>query len=299
MSKNTATVEEKIISIPKSFENLYGDFIEKIPYIFVALIVVLISILLARTIRKIARTAMAKTSTEGHIDILVAQLAYIGTLSIGIIIALTFMGVNLAALLTGLGLAGFAVGFAMKDILGNFLSGIILLTQRPFTIGDRIIIGDIEGIVSNIRIRDTQITTYDGRLVYIPNNTLSTSNIINLTAFPERRADIDIGISYDSDIEKAVNLCLTTVASIRGVVKEPAPEVLVMGFAESAITLQVRVWIDQENENYLQIKSDVHKIIKEAFDKAGVEIPFPIRTLRVHQAKSLESGVPSEVPGTN
>jgi small-conductance mechanosensitive channel len=231
---------------------------------------------------------MARTSTEGHVDILVSQIAYIGTLTVGIIIALISLDIELTALFTSLGVAGFAVGFAMKDILGNFLSGIILLTQRPFTIGDRVVIGDVEGIVTNIRIRDTQITTYDGRLVYIPNNTLSTSNIINLTAFPERRTDIDIGISYGSDIAKASKICLDAVSDINGVVKEPAAEVLVTGFADSAIMLQVRVWVDQKNENYFNVRSEAYRALKEALDDAGIEIPFPVRTVYFHQSGNLE-----------
>jgi len=281
-------MEREIADISRGFIKLYNDFVEWVPYVFVALIVILIFIALARTVRKIVRAAMAKTSIDGHVDLLVAQIAYIGTITVGIVVALGILQVNLAALFTGLGIAGFAIGFAMKDILGNFLSGIILLTQRPFTVGDGVVIDDIWGTVVNIRVRDTQIKTYDGRLVYIPNNTLSTSNIINLTAFPERRADVDVGVAYGSDIAKAAKVCLSAVADIDGVLKDPIPEVLVTGFADSAITLQVRVWIEQKNHNYLHVKSEVYREIKEALDAAGIEIPFPIRTVYFHQTENID-----------
>ncbi|HZD60574.1 MAG TPA: mechanosensitive ion channel family protein [Anaerolineae bacterium] len=288
MTGDTSTIGGEINDVAVGFIELYKSFLEKLPEIVLALITVFIFFIIARAIRKTVRKAMARTSTEGHVDILVSQIAYIGTLTVGIIIALISLDIELTALFTSLGVAGFAVGFAMKDILGNFLSGIILLTQRPFTIGDRVVIGDVEGIVTNIRIRDTQITTYDGRLVYIPNNTLSTSNIINLTAFPERRTDIDIGISYGSDIAKASKICLDAVSDINGVVKEPAAEVLVTGFADSAIMLQVRVWVDQKNENYFNVRSEAYRALKEALDDAGIEIPFPVRTVYFHQSGNLE-----------
>ncbi|MBE0448422.1 MAG: mechanosensitive ion channel [Actinobacteria bacterium] len=293
---DTSTFEGEIFDVAEGFIDLYNSFLIKLPKIVLALITVFIFFIIARAIRKTVRKAMARTSTEGHVDILVSQIAYIGTLSVGIIVALISLDIELTALFTSLGVAGFAVGFAMKDILGNFLSGIILLTQRPFTIGDRIIIGDVEGVVTNIRIRDTQITTYDGRLIFVPNNTISTSNIINLTAFPERRADIDVSISYGSDIAIAAKTCIDAVGGINGMVKDPAPEVLVTSFADSAIKLQVRVWVDQKNQPYFNVKSEAHRVIKEALDSAGISIPFPIRTVYFHQTKDIESEI-EEITG--
>lgn len=284
-------MESELFDITTGFIKLYNKFVVKLPEFLVALVVVLISIALARAVRKVVRTAMARTSTEGHVDILIAQIAYVGSLSVGVIISLSILGVELAALFTGLGVAGFAIGFAMKDILGNFISGIILLIQRPFTIGDAVMIADVEGTVTNIRIRDTEITTYDGRIVFIPNNTLSTSNIINLTALPERRVDVDVGISYGSDINEAIGVCLGAVGTLKGVAKDPAPEVLVIGFADSAVMLQVRVWVAWRDEGYPRLKSEAYRLVKEALDNAGIEIPFPIRTLYFNQAQALEPGL--------
>ncbi|MCL6471931.1 MAG: mechanosensitive ion channel family protein [Firmicutes bacterium] len=293
MKEDLVTAGEKMVTVPKGFAKLYSDFIEWLPILIEVLVVLIVFIIVARTVRRVVRKAMARTSTDGHVDILVAQIAYIGTLSVGIIVALSFVSTNLSALFTGLGVAGFAVGFAMKDILGNFLSGIILLIQRPFTIGDNVVIGDVEGTVTNIRIRDTQIETYDGRLIYIPNNALSTSNIINLTALPKRRVDVNVGISYAADIGTAMRVCLDAVRNIKGAVLEPAPEVLVTGFADSSVMLQVRVWVDWQEDGFLQIKSEAHKAVKEALDNAGIEIPYPVRTVYLRElgkAKSYEIG---------
>jgi len=285
VNEDTATIEGRIVSISGGFQDLYLEFARWVPNIIIAIVALVISIFVAKMIRNMARRAMAKTSTEGHIDILVAQLAYIGALALGIIMSLGILPINLSALFTGLGLAGFAVGFAMKDILGNFLAGIILLIQRPFTIDDYIKIGDVEGTVTNIRVRDTQLTTNDGRLIYVPNNTMSTSNIINLTALPLRRVDVDAGIPYSSDINRAVKACLEAAARLPGFVEQPIPDVIVTEFGDSAIMLRVRIWVDWKEHGYIQAQSEALKLVKAALDDAGIDIPFPVRTVYLHQSK--------------
>ncbi|MDI6817132.1 MAG: mechanosensitive ion channel family protein [Actinomycetota bacterium] len=286
MNQDTATIEGRIVSIGDGFQDLYLEFMGWVPYIIVAIVVLVLSIFAARMIRNMARRAMAKTSTEGHIDILVAQLAYIGALTLGVVLSLSILPIeNLSAVFTGLGLAGFAVGFAMKDILGNFLAGIILLIQRPFTIDDYVKIGDVEGTVTNIRVRDTQLTTNDGRLIYVPNNTMSTSNIINLTALPLRRVDVDVGIPYSSDINRAIEACLEAATRLPGFVEQPIPDVIVTEFGDSAIMLRVQVWVDWKEYGYIHVQSEALKLVKAALDAAGIDIPFPVRTVYLQQSK--------------
>lgn len=285
MKEDTSTVEQIAENTSKVMD-LYNGFLALLPGIVMGIIAFIVFFIIARAVRGIVRRAMAKTSTEGHVDILVAQIAYIAILTIGTIVALSFSGANLTGLFASLGVAGFAIGFAMKDILGNFLSGIILLTQRPFTIGDYVIVGDVEGTVTNIRVRDTQITTFDGKLVFIPNNTISTSNIINLTGQDERRIDVHVGISYRSDIKEAMKVCVDAVSKLPGLVKEPAPDVLVTGFADSSVMLQIRAWVNWKIVDFIYAKSEAHRLVKEALDDAGIEIPFPIRTVYFNQSSN-------------
>ncbi|MDP2211926.1 MAG: mechanosensitive ion channel family protein [Candidatus Aquicultor sp.] len=285
MNEDTATIEGRIVSISDGFQDLYYEFVRWVPSIIIAIVVLVISLFVAKMIRNMARRAMAKTSTEGHIDILVAQLAHIGALALGIIMSLSLLPINLSALFTGLGLAGFAIGFAMKDILGNFLAGIILLIQRPFTIDDYVKIGDVEGTVTNIRVRDTQLTTNDGRLIFVPNNTMSTSNIINLTALPLRRVDVDVDIPYSSDINRAVKACLEAATRLPGFVERPIPDVIVTEFGDSAVMLRVQIWVDWKEHGYIQVQSEALKLVKAALDDAGIDIPFPVRTVYLHQSK--------------
>jgi len=283
---DTSTIEGQIEEKTSYFVNLYEAFVGRLDEFIIGIVAFLIFFAIAKAVRKVVRSAMARTSTEGHVDILVAQIAYIGILTIGVIVALGFSGADLTGLFASLGVAGFAIGFAMKDILGNFLSGIILLIQRPFTIGDYIVVGDVEGTVTNIRVRDTQITTFDGKLVFIPNNAISTSNIINLTGQSERRIDVHVGISYRSDIKEATKVCIDAVSKLPGLVKEPAPDVLVTGFADSSVMLQVRVWVNWKKVDFIYAKSEAHRLVKEALDDAGIEIPFPIRTVYFNQSSN-------------
>jgi len=288
LDEATATIEGQIEEKASYFMELYNAFIDRLDELVIGIIAFLIFFAIAKAVRKVVRSAMARTSTEGHVDILVAQIAYIAILAIGTAIALglSFPNANLTGLFASLGVAGFAIGFAMKDILGNFLSGIILLTQRPFTIGDYVVVGDVEGTVTNIRVRDTQITTFDGKLVFIPNNAISTSNIINLTGQAERRIDVHVGISYRSDIKEAMKVCVDAVSKLPGLVKQPVPDVLVTGFGDSSVMLQVRAWVNWKNVDFVYARSEAHRLVKEALDDAGIEIPFPIRTIYFNQSSN-------------
>lgn len=267
----------------KAFVDLGKDLISLAPRILLGLAVFILFLILAKLVGKTARKIMAKTSTEGHVDVLVARLASIGIIVVGAVVALGVMKINLTALMTGLGLTGFVLGFALKDTISNFLAGIIILLQRPFTLGDQIKIQDVEGTVVDMKVRDTAIKTYDGKLARIPNNMTFSSTIINYTAFPNRRLSIMVAIGYDDDIGKAIQVCLEALNSIEVVLKDPAPEVLVTEFGESSINLEVRFWAKSARSNILQAKSVVIQRLKESLRKAGITIPFPIRTVLLKQ----------------
>lgn len=267
----------------KSFAELGRDLISLAPRILLGLAILVTFLFLAKLIGKTVRKIMAKTSTEGHVDVLVARLVSISIIVVGAVAALGVMKINLTALMAGLGLTGFAIGFALKDLISNFLAGIVVLLQRPFTLGDQIKVQDLEGAVVNIRVRDTVVKTYDGKLAHIPNNIIFNSPIINYTAFPHRRISVIVAIGYDENIEKATQVCLETLSSIDSVLKDPAPEVLVSEFGESSINLEVRFWAESTRSNILQTKSAVTQRLRENLREANITIPFPIRTVLLKQ----------------
>lgn len=245
---------------------------DRLPAIFAALLVLIVGWVVAGLVRGWVQRLMARTSTEGHVDFVVARLAHIGAILLTIVIALGVAGVSAAALVASLGVASFAVGFAFKDVLGNFLAGVLVLVQRPFTVGEEVRIGDIQGVVVDIRVRDTVLRAVDGTLIFMPNNTVYTSPITNLSAAPERRMDLIMALPADADVANAVKAAAKALAEHSAVLDEPPPEVLVDALAPQAVTLTCRFWIDQHTTSWGAARAGVGEALELAMKAAGVEL---------------------------
>jgi len=208
------------------------------------------------------------------------------------VLALDFLGVNVMPFIAGAGVLGIAVGFAAKDTLSNFIAGILLLIDRPFEIGDRIELWQAPpgsaswGDVIDIGLRATKIKNTDNIIIVIPNNTIMTRDIINYTANDSIiRVRVNIGVAYDTDIEHAKTLITDVAASANWILSSPAPKVVVRNFGESAIDLQLRIWITNARRRMDTI-SYITDHVKTAFSKAGVEIPYPKREIHVISGSS-------------
>ena len=203
-------------------------------------------------------------------------------LFIGFMIAMVVAipGFTPAKLIGALGIGSVAIGFAFKDIFQNLLSGILLLISEPFRIGDQIVSGDYEGTVEDIKIRATTIRTYDGRQVVIPNSELYTSALTVNTAYKQRRLQVAVGIGYEDDIETAKAEILQALDKVDSVSRKATPSVIATGFGGSSMDLTVRWFID--NGTQANKVASIHQVIvevKKALDAAGINIPFPIRTI--------------------
>ena len=268
-------------------QDLASGFIERIPYFVAALIVVgifwLISILFKKMVHKILGSRVRHQN-------LVKVFQRVGgaiILFIGFMIAMVIAipGFTPAKLIGALGIGSVAIGFAFKDIFQNLLSGILLLLSEPFRIGDQIISGDYEGTVEDIKIRATTIKTYDGRQVVIPNSELYTSALTVNTAYKQRRLQVAVGIGYDDDIEGAKAEIIKALEHSESVSRIQTPSVIATGFGGSSIDLMVRWFIDDGTQaNKVASIHEVIVEIKRALDAAGVNIPFPIRTLDLSDA---------------
>jgi small-conductance mechanosensitive channel len=210
------------------------------------------------------------------------------------IIALDSLGVNVMPFIAGAGVAGVAIGFAAKDTLSNLIAGILLIIDRPFEVGDRIEVWSAPsgtstwGDVIDIGLRATKIKTTDNIVIIIPNNEIMLRDIINYTTISERiRVRINIGIAYDADIQKAKDVILKVAGSAQWVANDPAPKVVVRKFGESAIDLQLRVWIDDARRRMNTI-SYITDRVKTAFDEHGLEIPYPRRVIYVKKGNFEE-----------
>ena len=231
----------------------------------------------------------AKTTTKVDnivFDLLNRLIGIIVYITAGIM-ALDFLGVNIMPFIASAGVIGIAVGFAAKDTLSNLISGVLLIVDRPFEIGDRIELWQAPpgsaswGDVIEIGLRGTKVKTTDNIIVIIPNNTIMTRDIINYTANDSIiRVRVNIGVAYDTDIEKAKKLITDVAASAEWILTSPAPRVVVRNFGESAIDLQLRVWIADARRRMDTI-SHITDHVKTAFSKNGVEIPYPKREIHM------------------
>lgn len=202
-----------------------------------------------------------------------------------IIYPLTFVavlgtiGVPLSALGATVGLIGLGLSFALQDIIANFISGVLIMIGRPFEIGDQIEIGDEEGTIRDIKTRATEIKTYDGRKVIVPNSHLYNNQVINNTGYGNRRLNVIVGISYDDDIKKAKELAEEVLEEADSIESNPEPQVLVDELGGSSVNLKLRGWTDNRRANIVSGASEVTQLVKEKYDKAGIDIPYPIRTV--------------------
>lgn len=205
------------------------------------------------------------------------------------ILALDMIGINVMPFVAGAGVAGIAIGFAAKDTLSNLIAGVLLIIDRPFEIGDRIEVWSAPtgsatwGDVIDIGLRATKIRTTDHIIIIIPNNEIMKRDIVNYTSISSKiRVRIDIGIGYDADTAKAKEIICQVANSVDWIMKDPAPKVVVRNFGESSVDLQARVWIADARKRMDTISAITDRV-KEAFDREGIEIPYPKRDIMVHQ----------------
>lgn len=211
---------------------------------------------------------------------LLEQLVYAGVWVIGIVTALDVLGLDPQAVATGLGLTGIAIGFALKDVVSNFVSGLLIMMMRSFAIGDQIIVGNTEGTVEDIEVRVTRIRTYDGRLVLVPNAEVFSSRVVNNTASPLRRAAIVILLDYQQDLARAMEVITGAMRASPDVASHPAPTVHLCEFTGQNLCLEARYWSDGRRPDFTNTTSEVRTAILQALKAAGVGLPNPdLRTI--------------------
>ena len=268
------------MNISEELQTLLTKVIAFIPQLVAALVVFVAAILLANLAAKaVMKRAKDKVKSIQTAKLL-ADITRWAILILGIIIALQQVNFNVTGFLTGLGIAGFTLGFALQDIAKNFISGLLLLIRQPFQIGDAVELSGFEGQVMEITLRDTVVKTWDGEVVILPNSDVYSNPIKNFSGLKNRRRIIQVGVGYETDLAVAQRKILESVMSVEGVLHDPQPIVLATEFGASEIVLQAYFWVDQTQHSILQVPSDVIKAIKDATERESINIPFPIQTIR-------------------
>lgn len=213
-------------------------------------------------------------------EALTSALSYISAL-IALLVGLSVFGVNLRSLGLLISALSVGLGFGLQHIVNNFISGILIMFERPFRIGDWIVVNDKEGIVYKINIRSTELETFDRAIVIIPNADIISGQLINWTLTDAGgRISIDVGIGYASDLAKALDIALDIAKSDPRVLTDPAPSAIVTEFADSAINIRLRCYLSNILERSY-IKSDLMIRLQKAFAENGIDIPFPQRVVQV------------------
>ena len=200
-----------------------------------------------------------------------------------LVVVLGVLGVDLTALGALVGLLGLGFAFALKDLIANFVSGLFILITRPFKIGDQIESNGEKGVIEDIRVRATEIKTYDGRKVILPNSVLYNDKVINDTAYKVRRFEVLVGIGYEEDIRRAKELALEVLRESELIQSKPEPQVATAELGGSSVNLKLKGWTDSQTSSVAKAMSEITQKIKERYDEANINIPYPIRTVYMEE----------------
>ncbi|MCH8537661.1 MAG: mechanosensitive ion channel family protein [Alkalimonas sp.] len=232
----------------------------------------LVAHLLARATVKLA----SKTMSPHHL-VLLKRLVYWLVLSLFLASVLKQLGFSLGVLLGAAGVLTVAIGFASQTSASNLISGLFLIGEKPFQLGDVIKVGETTGEVLSIDLLSVKLRTFDNLFVRIPNESLIKTQMTNLTRFPIRRFDLQVGVAYKENIKQVRELLMTLADANPLCLDEPAPLFLFNGFGDSSLNIQFSVWT--KRENFRDLRNSLQEEVKNAFDAAGIEIPFPHRSL--------------------
>ncbi len=236
----------------------------------------LAGLLLARLVsRSLSRALAARMDAQQ--TMLLRRITFYAILILALVSALRELGFDMTVLLGAAGILTVAIGFASQTSASNLISGLFLIGERPFAVGDVIKVGDATGEVLSIDPLSVKLRTFDNLMVRVPNESLVKSQITNLTRFPIRRLDMQIGVAYRSDLKEVRDILMAVAESNPLCLEEPKPLFIFLEYGDSALKIQFSVWANREK--FLDLRNTMHQQVKEALDAAGVEIPFPQRGL--------------------
>lgn len=262
------------------------------------LLIFFIGLRIAKWISGLAEKGLTRAQVEPTAVLFLRKVAYVILLVVLILAVLQVFGVPMTSMIAVLGAAGLAIGLALKDSLSNIASGVMLVTLKPFRVGDIVTINGETGKVETVSIFQTQLRGADNQTIVLPNSLITTDSIINLTPDTMRRIELIIGIGYKDDIETARGVALGIMLADPRVLREPAPDVLVYALADFSVNLGIRCHV--ANADWFVAKCELTERIKLGFDRAGISIPFPQRDVHMYQhampasgkaARQLEVGV--------
>ncbi len=265
---------EKFITDVKTFFTTAGL------KILLGIVIIILGLLACKIVKTLLKRALARGKRDEAMSHFIVSLTDIILKIIVLVCALATMGINTASIITVLGTCGVAIGLALKDSLGNLASGVLIIYNKPFKKGDYIETPEVSGKVSTINLFNTVLLTADNKEIVIPNGTLASEHIINYSTMATRRVELKFGISYGNDYKQAKEIILDICNAHEAVLKDPEPMCRLSEHGDNALILTVRVWT--ANDKYWDVYYDIVERVKDAFDAAGIGIPYPQLDVHLH-----------------
>lgn len=268
-------IRDKILSWSK-------ELVAMLPNLLLATLIVVAGWFAARFVRFATMKLMRRLTDSITLHELVSSTLYVATVLMGAFAALSVLNLDktVTTLLAGAGIIGLALGFAFQDIASNFIAGVLMAAQRPLRRGELVETSGETGVVERILLRTTELRNMQGLQVIIPNKDIFQSVLINYSRNGTRRVDLPVGVSYGEDLQQVKEVIITAMQHVPDVLREKGVDVFYQCYGDSSIDLEVRFWITSvSNRHFHDVRSNAIMAIKAAFDKEGITIPFPIRTL--------------------
>jgi small-conductance mechanosensitive channel len=266
-------------------------FVKLLPNIVVAVIVFIAFFLAAKVIRMLVYKTLRSRQRANLGEVLGGFVTWV-IIVFGALVAATIVvpSLNPADLIAGLGVSSVAIGFAFKDILQNWLAGLLILLRQPFEIGDQIEASGFVGTVTHIENRATIIKTYDGQKAVIPNSEIYTNAVLVKTGEAQRRTHYDIGIGYADDVDEACEIIKDAIAFVEGVESDPAPGAFVWDLAASWVTIRARWWTDSRRGDVVANRARILRAVKYGLDEAGIDMPYNTQVQLFHDQTEETDG---------
>ncbi len=268
-------VQEKLI-------DWLEGLIVMLPNLLLSAVIVVFFWLLARLIRNMANRLLVRFFQSSTLQRLIGTILYITIVLVGVFAALSVLHLDktVTSLLAGAGILGLALGFAFQDIASNFIAGVLMAAQRPLRVGELVETTGELGVVERIDLRTTELRNMQGLQVIIPNKDIFQGVLINYSRNGTRRVDLKVGVSYGEDLKQVEQVTIAAIKDVPDVLLDKGVNVFYQGYRDSSIELEARFWItSSSNRHFHTVRSAAIMAVKAAYDKAGITIPFPIRTL--------------------
>ncbi|ALE16508.1 hypothetical protein AMC99_01213 [Altererythrobacter epoxidivorans] len=279
-------------TINNQLSAMWYSFVQAIPSLAIALVILMITGIAASFATKIVDSVVGKTELRPSLRNLIETLVKLGVWLVGIFIAaiVIFPGMTFAGLIAGLGIGAVAIGFAFQDIFENFLAGVLIMLREKMRIGDMIECEGIMGKVEHITLRETHIRAPSGELTVVPNSILFKNPVEILTDADQRRHSVVVGVSYDTNLDKAAEVIRKAVETVDAVDIDKGIDIFASEFNSSSVDFNVRWWAGSSPRAGHESRDKVVRAIKAALDNAGIEIPFPYITHTFKEKVPLDRG---------